>query len=115
MTMSTLHAPAAHAPTRRDRAVSPTATPASLQLRLWRPTNSAVVVRVAGDLDAHNAPHLRELLAPRLTSMADTVVLDLSELEFMGVAGLELLDRAQRQATSRAMTLCLVDGPVCVD
>lgn len=30
------------------------------------------------------------------------------------MAGLELLAHARRRADSRAMTVCLVDGPLCV-
>ena len=51
----------------------------------------------------------------RSSSTAETVVLDLSGLEFLGVAGLEMLAHARQRAASRSMALCLVDGPVCVD
>lgn len=86
-----------------------------LALQLWRPTSTSVVVHIAGELDASTAPRLQELLAPRLASMAATVILDLSGLRFLGVDGLELLAHAHRCGAHRAMTLCLVDGPVCVD
>ncbi len=86
-----------------------------LALRLWRPISTAVVIRAAGELDAATAPQLQEMLEPRLSSKTDTVILDLSELHFLGVAGLELLARARQRAASRAMLVCLVDGPVCVD
>ncbi|GAA4617221.1 anti-sigma factor antagonist [Saccharopolyspora hordei] len=69
-----------------------------------------MVVRVGGDLDCRTAPDLQELLTTRLSSMADTVVLDLSGLQFIGVAGLEVLVRARRQAGSRGIGLRLVGG-----
>ncbi|MBA8824932.1 anti-anti-sigma factor [Saccharopolyspora lacisalsi] len=86
-----------------------------LALHVWRPTSTAVVVHVAGELDVSTTPRLHELLVPRLSSTAGTVVLDLSGLRFLGVVGLELVAHARRRAASRAMTVCLVDGPVCVD
>lgn len=85
-----------------------------LALRMWRPTSTSVVVHVAGELDASSAPRLHELLAPRLSSAAETVVLDFSGLRFMGVVGLELLAHARQRATYRGLTVCIVDGPVCV-
>lgn len=94
---------------------SPAVATSGLVLRLWRPTRTAVVAHVAGELDASSAPRLHELVAPRLLSTAEDLVLDLSELGFMGVAGLELLAHVRQQAAHRGMTVCLVDGPVCVD
>ena len=73
------------------------------------------MVHIAGDVDAHSAPRLHELLAPELASTVKTVVLDLSRVRFLGVVGLELLDHVRTRATSRAITISLVDGPVCVE
>ncbi|GAA4866486.1 STAS domain-containing protein [Saccharopolyspora cebuensis] len=96
-----------------ERAVE-TAAP-GVRLKLSRPTTTAVVVHVAGDVDASTAPRLHELLAPRLSSVAETVVVDLSEVGFLGVAGLELLSHAQHRAAARGVAFRVVDGPVCVD
>lgn len=85
-----------------------------MALRLWRPTSTAIVICVAGELEATTAPRLHELLAPRLSSMAETMIFDLSELRFLGVAGLELIAHTRRRAASRGMMVCVVDGPVCV-
>lgn len=52
---------------------------------------------------------------PRLTSTIETLVLDLSEVKFLGVAGLELLAYVRQRAASRSIAVCLVGGPVCVD
>lgn len=104
----------APAPAHSDTFASPTMDRSGLALQLWRPTSTAVVVHVAGELDSSSAPRLHELLAPRLASTVETLVLDFSELEFMGVAGLELLADVRRRADSRAMTVRLVEGPLCV-
>ncbi|RKT87186.1 anti-anti-sigma factor [Saccharopolyspora antimicrobica] len=81
-----------------------------LDLRCSRPTSKSVVIRAGGELDCRTAARLHELLATRLSSMVDTVVLDLSGLSFIGVAGLELLLHAHRQASSRRVDLRLVTG-----
>lgn len=88
---------------------------AGIALRLSRPNSTSIVVHIAGELDATTTPRLHELLAPRLSSTAETLILDLSGLRFLGVTGLELLAHTRRRAASRALRLCLVDGPVCVD
>ncbi|WP_243794297.1 STAS domain-containing protein [Saccharopolyspora gloriosae] len=79
------------------------------------PTSTSVAVHLAGDLDTETTPRLRELLAPRLASMAESVILDLSGLRFLGVAGLQLLAHVHRRAASRGMMIYIVDGPTCVD
>lgn len=85
-----------------------------LDLRLRRPTSTSVVIDVTGDVDAHTTPWLRELISQRLASAAETLVLDFTEVSFLGVDGLELLIQAQRRAENRAVALRLVTGPVCV-
>ncbi|MBQ6644666.1 MAG: STAS domain-containing protein [Saccharopolyspora sp.] len=86
-----------------------------LALRVGCPSSTSIAIGIAGELDTTTAPRLHEILAPRLSSGAETVVLDLSELRFLGVAGLELLAHACRVADGRSMTVCIVDGPVCVE
>ncbi|MGI8312257.1 STAS domain-containing protein [Saccharopolyspora hattusasensis] len=73
-----------------------------------------MVIQAGGDLDCRTAARLHELLAARLSSMVDTVVLDLSGLNFIGVAGLELLLHAHRQADSRGVDLRLVTSAHCL-
>lgn len=103
----------------RGLAQSTTADPApqnrDLRLQLSRPTSTCVMMHVAGDIDAHSAPRLNELLAPRLASTAETVVLDLSQVSFFGVAGLELLNHVRQHAASRGIEIRVVDGPICVE
>lgn len=107
--------PSARQSTPAEPVGSATAFRKDVSLRLSRPTSRAIVIHVAGELDAATTPILDELLAPRLSSMAEAVVLDLSGLRFLGVAGLELLAQARRRAAQRSMMLGIVDGPVCVD
>lgn len=74
----------APAPAHSETFASPAGDRSRLALQVWRPTSTAVLVHVAGDLDASSAPRLHELLAPRLASTVETLVLDLSALEFLG-------------------------------
>lgn len=90
-------------------------TGSRVQLRLSRPGPRSIVIHVSGALDDVTTSRLREILDPQLSSVAETVVLDLSELRFLGVAGLELLARARRRAGRRGIEIRVVDGPVCVD
>lgn len=99
-----------HTPSQRESMPSP-----YLRLQLQRPTSQVVVVQVAGDLDTATTPYLTELLAPRLASTAEAVVLDLSRVGFLGTAGLSLLMEARQRADVRGVALRLVTGPVCVE
>lgn len=88
---------------------------AGLAWQLWYPSSAVVVVHVVGELDVRSAPRLQEVLVSRLSSTVETVILDLHELQFLGVAGLEVLAHARRCAARREKAVCIVDGPVCVD
>lgn len=82
---------------------------------LTRPTSECIVVHITGDLDTPRTSHLEQLLAPRLTSTVRTLVLDLSEVSFLGVEGLVMLARAHHQAASRGIVLRVLTGPPAVD
>lgn len=56
----------------------------------------ARVVRVRGDVDMMTAPQLHEALRRQLRG-ADRAVLDLSDVEFLGTAGVEVLLRLNGQ------------------
>ncbi|ASU79974.1 anti-sigma factor antagonist [Actinopolyspora erythraea] len=103
-----------HVPFAAERSVIPGGDRARLELRMWRPTSTSVGVHIVGELDMSTAPRLRELLASRLSSTVETMVLDLSELSFLGVAGLELLSQTHQRAAESAVSVRLVDGPVGV-
>lgn len=85
-----------------------------LQVQLSRPTTSCVLIQVRGELDAAGAAHLHERLASRLSSTAETLVLDVSQLTFIGVAGLELLSHTRQRAEHCGIELRLVTGPRCL-
>lgn len=83
--------------------------------QVWRPTSTCVLIQIRGELDAPGCAPLHELLATRLSSTVETLVLDLSEVSFIGVPALELLSHTQRRASSRGISLRLITGPRCVD
>lgn len=109
---ATAHAPAPRSPeqaVRAEKSESP-----FVRVRTCRPTSSCVLVQVCGELDAAACRYLHEVLAPRLSSMVQTLVLDLSGLNFVAVAGLELLAHLHRLATVRGISLRVVTGPRCL-
>ncbi|NKY86209.1 STAS domain-containing protein [Nocardia veterana] len=56
-----------------------------------RTEGSAVVVTVHGEVDMNSAPHLQTALDQALQSEPSTVVLDMTEVGFLGSAGLSVL------------------------
>lgn len=81
-----------------------------------RSASSAVVVRLTGELDVTTAPRALEQIRPHLSASGlHMLVLDLSELTFIGSAGLSLLIDAQRQAHAANIAVRLVTGSQCVD
>lgn len=97
----------------RDEA-SATAPSSQAQVQAVRPTSTCVLIRVRGELDASGCAPLQELLATRLSSTVETLILELSQLSFIGVPGLELLSHTHRRAHSRGISLRLVTGPRCL-
>lgn len=67
----------------------------------------AVVVRLAGELDAHTAPRLRSLLAEQLLAGPGNLVLDLADLVFIDSAGLASLIAADKGTRRAGMRLVL--------
>jgi anti-anti-sigma factor len=87
------------------------AGPASpLRLEVDRPVRGLVVVRVFGELDALTAPRLEEMLTNRLGSSIVSLVVDLSDVTFLGTAGLTVLLRACLHAEVRGVGLWIVTG-----
>lgn len=79
---------------RMARIPAPREAPAgegSLSLRVEYGPIGVATVRVAGEIDLLNAPRFQELVLCRLRSGLHGVVLDLSEVEFMSVAGARVL------------------------
>jgi anti-sigma B factor antagonist len=81
--------------------------PAPLRVALEN-TGGVRVVRIGGELDSFTAPFLREVLRRELVRRPPTLAVDLSELEFLGVAGLHVLLTmwrvAQHGGTTPALT-----------
>ncbi len=83
-------------------------TPGRMRAETSRvPDQEAVVVAVSGDVDEHTAPPLARLLLSALASAPPTVVVDLSNTDFLGMAGLELLLHARNRARFQRTSLCL--------
>lgn len=73
------------------------------------------VLTVAGDLDVVTTPRFAELVWPRLQTELTTLVLDFSEVSFLGVDALQLLSSAHTYATVRGITLCVINSTPTVE
>lgn len=74
-----------------------------------REVDGAVVVAVTGEVDLDTAPRLREAVAVALDEAASgTCVLDLTDVTYLGSAGLTALVDATREAASRREPLRIV-------
>lgn len=81
-------------------------------IRLYlREEPGAVVTEVHGEVDLLTAPLLAAALVEQADGRAPVVVADLSEVDFFGVAGLEVLSQAQRSAEQAGVSLRLVASP----
>ncbi|GAA3876391.1 hypothetical protein GCM10022243_46630 [Saccharothrix violaceirubra] len=80
------------------------ATPAprsgQLALTVSRPAEQVVVVGASGEIDMLTAPELRAAVLEHLDAN-DVLVLDLSEVSFLGSAGLAVLVEASQQGNRR--------------
>lgn len=78
--------------------------------RILRPgAAGTVVMSVQGEVDALTAPRLAVTLTEQLAD-ATLLVVDLSQVNFFGAAGLGVLARAAARAAESAVTLRLVTG-----
>lgn len=84
--------------------------PSSSQLRarVSRPHPDALVITVDGDVDAVTVEQLQQVLWPRLSATVGTLVVELTGVGFLGVAGLELLGRTHLGTRQRGIALGLV-------
>jgi anti-sigma B factor antagonist len=69
--------------------------------------DGARILRAAGEIDIISAPALRDVLLPAVTA-AQLVVLDLSDVTFLGSSGLAVLVEARDQAHQNERELRLV-------
>lgn len=74
------------------------------------PNPSALVVRLAGDLDEAAAARARELLDAALAQWPAVLIVDVAEVRFLDAAGVNVLARAARTAAAQRTSLRLV-GP----
>lgn len=89
---------------------SPRARHPNLRLRTAWPAPHAVLVTARGDLDSVTAGDLATLLSDRLWATPERLVVDLSEVDFLGVAGIRVLLHAALQAGSGGTELLVVTG-----
>ena len=61
-----------------------------------------VLVRIAGDLDVSSLPPIEEALAAAVAADVPAVVVDLTDVGFIGVSGINALVRAANGAHARA-------------
>lgn len=74
------------------------------------PESGTAVLTVAGEVDAATALRLEEMLQSRLCSQLARLVLDLSQVGFLAVAGLSVITAADLRARSSGADLVLVTG-----
>jgi anti-anti-sigma factor len=72
-------------------------------------------VALAGELDIVNAPNLEDKLAAIEADAADTLILDLRDLDFIDSTGLRALIAANERARSAGRRLVVVRGAKAVD
>ena len=73
--------------------------------------DGARVVRLRGELDAFSAPSLRDDLHREVVARPAVAALDLSDLEFLEVAGLSVLLEMQELADEVGTAMLLVGSP----
>lgn len=81
-----------------------------MTLRVSHPGPRALLVRVSGEVDLSTARRLDELLQSRVRGAVEEVVVDLSAVTFISVAGLNSLLRAQLLADAAGARLTVDPG-----
>jgi anti-sigma B factor antagonist len=85
-----------------------------LHLHVWiDDTPARVRIRLAGELDLATAPQLRQVLDAHARH-GQTMIIDLSDVEFIDSMGLAALVRARHRALARGAELKLVAPPAAV-
>ncbi|MEO8889603.1 MAG: STAS domain-containing protein [Jatrophihabitantaceae bacterium] len=80
-----------------------------MELTVTQPAESAAsVVSVAGEVDVHSAPQLREGVTAQLATDSGAVVVDLSQVAFLDSTGLGALVSARSAAGERGVALPIV-------
>lgn len=79
-----------------------------------RTTDVQVVVVTDPELDLLTSPALDSQLSAAMTAGPRLLVIDMSDVRFMGVAGLKVLLRRREQAEGHDVRLCLAGCPDAV-
>ncbi len=74
------------------------------------PLPRSVAIRVCGEVDLCTVPRLEQELRRRIRGPVDEVLVDLSRVSFLAVAGLGCLLRAQEAADERGIPLYIDRG-----
>ena len=82
----------------------------ALRLRTTWPAPHAVLITARGALDTATAADLASLVSDRLWAVPERLTLDLSEVDFLGVAGVRVLLHAALQAEQNGTELLVVTG-----
>jgi anti-anti-sigma factor len=88
----------------------PQQRPGDATLCVRRPNPGTAVVTVRGEVDQLTAPRLTEMLTARLRGTLRTLVVDLSEVDFLGAAGLSALIGADLLARQCGVAFRVVTG-----
>lgn len=81
-----------------------------LHQRVSYPQAGTALLTVTGEIDAHTAPRLEEMLQSRLCTRLRRLVLDLSGLDFLGLAGVRVITTAELRAWAAGCELILASG-----
>ncbi len=74
-----------------------------------QPFAGAITLYVAGEVDMDSADQLCDVIVACAGPAATTVVLDLTDVTFLGSSGLRALISARRILAERRLTLCVDD------
>ena len=78
------------------------------------PSRRTAVITATGELDGPAVPRFSELVADRLSSAAEALVIDWSQLSFVCLDAVDVLRTAQRRARARGIAVRVITGPACV-
>ncbi|WP_372664636.1 STAS domain-containing protein [Amycolatopsis kentuckyensis] len=84
--------------------------PADLHSEVRWKSADAIVVEVAGDIDACTAPDLEETLVAHVLARPAALRVDLGEVSFLGTAGIRALQRAHLLADDAGVHLVVDAG-----
>ncbi len=81
----------------------------SLEITLLPPGQGSQRVAVAGSLDTHTYEDLDEALAPLMTPKLHSLVLDLSQLEYISSAGIRSIFKARKTLAAHGGKVLVVN------